>query len=439
VAETTGGLWVVDDQGGNFRNVYSGQHLKQSAAPDNGGVVAFIQSETEWGEGKLELGMVYLNSGNTEIVAALTNDQTTFYPGDDMDIGDPGREAAMAMGFDTLAWSPDNRYLAFVGAQHDRYADLYSFDLQSTEIRRLVGAESHVYQPVWSPDSQYLLAPSATSFGTGAGFAMDSMWIARPDGSESGVLFNASNSIDMQVWGWLDDETMLFSPVDIMAGYKYLQLFNIRSGAVTEIIGSSDYFYDADFSSAARTVMFSFPFDDILEWVEGETITERGLYLWREDTGAVEKINPDVDYGSWVVFEPHSQCYYAWISQPVGGSSGYMQAYSPYGQIDGSCPALPLGVTEAPTFSASGNYYFWKRQSWDNPQSDSLMAGNLATEEWYTVQIGTVNFAAWHPTEELVFFAQGSRLYMAAAPDFVPVEIGTTGGLEITDLYWAMP
>jgi Tol biopolymer transport system component len=64
----------------------------------------------------------------------------------------------------TPAWSPDGRYLAF-SALEGGLSDLFVYDLERDELRRLTNDPFGDLQPAWSPDGRYL-AFATDRFGT---------------------------------------------------------------------------------------------------------------------------------------------------------------------------------------------------------------------------------------------------------------------------------
>lgn len=59
----------------------------------------------------------------------------------------------------TAAWSPNGRYIAFVGLKADT-TDLYLFSLRTKKLIRLTRDNYADFEPTWSPDSKYVLFAS---------------------------------------------------------------------------------------------------------------------------------------------------------------------------------------------------------------------------------------------------------------------------------------
>jgi dipeptidyl aminopeptidase/acylaminoacyl peptidase len=64
---------------------------------------------------------------------------------------------AEVAGWSRPAWSPDGRYLAFVGAIEGPTSDLYVYDSAVGTIERLTSGPHQAAEPVWSPDGRGVL------------------------------------------------------------------------------------------------------------------------------------------------------------------------------------------------------------------------------------------------------------------------------------------
>ncbi len=53
---------------------------------------------------------------------------------------------------DTLAWSPDGRFLAYVAATDGPSADIYVYDTQTSEVRRITDGPNQPELLGWSPE-----------------------------------------------------------------------------------------------------------------------------------------------------------------------------------------------------------------------------------------------------------------------------------------------
>ena len=68
---------------------------------------------------------------------------------------------------DTLKWSPDGRYLAFIAAIDGPSSDVYSYDLQTGQINRLTDGPNQAANLSWSPDSKWIVHEEVEEFRHG--------------------------------------------------------------------------------------------------------------------------------------------------------------------------------------------------------------------------------------------------------------------------------
>jgi hypothetical protein len=121
-------------------------------------------------------------------------------------------EAGIAIAFnrDTMSWSPDGRYLAFIAAIDGPSSDLYSYDIQTGQINRLTDGPNQAATLSWSTDSKWIVHQEVENFGTGAGWSVKAMWAAAPDGNNTKKLYDApETSGGENVIGWTAPDTFI--------------------------------------------------------------------------------------------------------------------------------------------------------------------------------------------------------------------------------------
>lgn len=127
-------------------------------------------------------------------------------------------------------WSPDGRYLAFLGAIEGPSSDLYVFDTADQTTTRLTSGENQAVFPEWSPDGEWII--HGEMFDGYGSDGYKSVWAARPDGSEVKWLF------DPRGWshtiGWVNGNTFYSSDHRVI-GEVALRLTKIDSGEVITI------------------------------------------------------------------------------------------------------------------------------------------------------------------------------------------------------------
>ncbi len=73
-------------------------------------------------------------------------------------------EYAVLRAMQTVRWSPNSRYLAFGSQADGPSTDLYVYDTQTFDVRRLSDGPEHIVSIVWSPDGRRLLSGSSDDF-----------------------------------------------------------------------------------------------------------------------------------------------------------------------------------------------------------------------------------------------------------------------------------
>jgi hypothetical protein len=95
-------------------------------------------------------------------------------------------------------WSPDGRYLAFTGAIEGPSSDVYIYDTQSNQVKRLTSGSNQAVRLNWSPDSQWIVHREVDGFG--AGCYDVATWASAVDGSRNQRLYQPPcNDV---IWGW---------------------------------------------------------------------------------------------------------------------------------------------------------------------------------------------------------------------------------------------
>jgi len=96
-------------------------------------------------------------------------------------------------------WSPNGRYLAFVGAIENPSGDLYVYDARTGGVKHLTYGKNHVGRLWWSPDSKWIVHEEVLGFH---GWNVESIWAAKFDGSEVRWLFSPQMRNGQVIIGW---------------------------------------------------------------------------------------------------------------------------------------------------------------------------------------------------------------------------------------------
>ncbi len=145
---------------------------------------------------------------------------------------------AFISGIQSLAWSPDGRYLAFAGEMDGPSSDVYSYDIGSQTIKRLSSGPEEIQSIAWSPDGQWILESSSYDFGEGTDC---DLFATASDGSTSRLLQSGSDECGAE-GEWLNNHSMFVSSQGNGIGTYGLLLLNIETGSILNV-------WDANFNA----------------------------------------------------------------------------------------------------------------------------------------------------------------------------------------------
>ncbi|MCJ7736702.1 MAG: hypothetical protein MUQ10_05225 [Anaerolineae bacterium] len=183
--------------------------------------------------GGLMLKVLSLPEGIAHTVAELQIPNVTKDSSEDLRFSAEQAYRAVVFEGGGLAWSPDGSSLAFVSGHEGISADLYVYSRDLNEITRLTDGTGHAYQISWSPDSRYIFHTGASNFGTGAGYAMVGVWVARADGAGVRSLYEPDPRTGAEVLvDWIAADTALVHSWRPDCGGENLITVNIASGEI---------------------------------------------------------------------------------------------------------------------------------------------------------------------------------------------------------------
>jgi hypothetical protein len=96
-------------------------------------------------------------------------------------------------------WSPDGKYLAFVGAIDGPSGDLYVYAADTTKIIRLTDGINQIGEYWWSPDSKWIIHEEVDNLNYGQ---INSIWAAKYDGSDVKWLYSPKRKDEQEIAGW---------------------------------------------------------------------------------------------------------------------------------------------------------------------------------------------------------------------------------------------
>ena len=317
----------------------------------------------------------------------------------------------------SMAFSPDGRFLAFTGAIDGPTSDLYLFSLDSFVTTQLTDGPSQAYQPVWSPDGKYIVHTGVSSFGTGAGSLMTGIWAAQADNSNIVTLYDPSGSGSEKIIGWVDYQTFVVHSWDASCGAYNLRTFNIETKESSKL-----------WAESFRTVAFN-PSKAValLSSNAGECSPDDGVGIYQVSTDGNSPWRIIEESGPQIIWSQDANLFLA-----SGDFGSWSIAVDSMGQsIDLD---MPHGAQVFPAVAPGSRDLAWAGESlWIGPLLGSIdnPPNLIFNEPVYTV--------TWAPNGQSVIFFAESGLYIAHKPDYTPLLIAR--GLDNRNGYsdWIYP
>lgn len=100
----------------------------------------------------------------------------------------------------SFAWSPDGRYLAYIGATAGPSGDVYVYDSEERSTTRLTTGSGQAALLSWSPDSAWIAHLAVRTFCCGAGWNVEALWVADPSGESIEQVTSGGGMFFIQKW-----------------------------------------------------------------------------------------------------------------------------------------------------------------------------------------------------------------------------------------------
>jgi len=417
IFSTNEGLFAINPDGSGLTQFYfesiKPPYSRQILAAPSGGHLAYIVGSGLF-NATLRINIFPWHTLITEkpLTSNESEPETGSMP------GDPEVEAVRAITeVQSMAFSPNGRFLAFMGAMDGPTSDLYIYSLDSYETIRLTDGPSQAYQPVWSPDGKYIVHTGVSTFGTGAGYNMSGIWAARVEDAEAVTLYDPTGSSSESILGWIDDQTFVVHSWDPACGSKNLRTFNIETKETSEL-----------WPESFRSVAFD-PTNSVSVLISNDGGCSPnggvGTYLVPTDGNPPRRIVEQT--GPQVIWSQEAELFLVY-----GNFWSWFLAIDSHGQfIDLDVPPGALGF---PAVAPGSRTLAWTGNSlWIGPLLGSIEnpPREIFPEPVYTV--------TWDPNGKSVLFFSDSGLYVAHQPDYTPILV--VGGLDNRNGYsgWVLP
>ena len=274
-------------------------HLTQDVVPHralsvSGRRIAYV-TDVEAGfdpesRGGLALKVLSLPEGVAHTVTELQIPNVTGDSSEDLQFSAEQVYRAVIFEGGGLAWSPDGSSLAFISGHEGISADLYVVSRDLREITRLTDGPSQAYQISWSPDSRYIFHTGASNFGTGAGYMMVGVWVARADGAGVRSLYEPDPRTGAEVLvDWVAIDTALVHSWRPDCGGNNLITVDVASGEIQ--IVWPDYFNQVAYNPDTGAILIDA--QDIDCNPEGAS----GFYVMEPGRTELEQVS-DEEYSS---------------------------------------------------------------------------------------------------------------------------------------------
>lgn len=399
----------------------------RSVSPDGGWLAFYTGTAGSYGEmpapgsADLTLNLMDLNTGDTKVVTPLLSAD---YPNDFSEaaqqLNDPSItadslfEAFMSGITQSLAWSPDGRYLAFAGQMDGWSSDLYVYDTTEQNILRLTSGDQQLQWINWSPDGKWIVHGSV--YAVGAGMTFD-VYAATLGGSSAPYL--STNILYNGIEHWLNDHQYFENDGENGPGDYGLRLVDINTGGITRIWDGAFHTYGVD-KSGRWVAVFAWSQDSPKEFSDPNYVPDFDFVpaLYLIDLMTLDKLQ--VEFPNPALIQPFG----------VGDQAFVIMAQFPiFLSEDGSLTETELGDVN---ISVAPNAEYWlaageevKIFGADNSlikTSPSPLPGNY------------LNFS-WSPDSTSVFLVAETEIYVLNILDGT-IELIETNLMDGQGLYY---
>jgi WD40 repeat protein len=303
---------------------------------------------------------------------------------------------------DSLAWSPDGRFLAFTAALNTTSSDLYVWDPEKDQIDRLNGLYSHSASPYWSPGSNWLVAQDLGDFNEETGWRVEAVsGLQIPGFNNQSTLYLPDTDSRGEVFvGWLSAQSLMSYSLTA-EGPKALRQVNLETHKAT--VNLAGAFMQAAVDPTTGAFAYAL---DAESAAEADLIG--GVYLVLPGSASPNLIRA----GSWpsLTWDPGGMFL-------ASGSQGLL-AFTSDGQ------SIHLPEERQARLSPSGNWIV----AWGTADDTSVGARLYQSPSGTQLQSLTdlpVSDLCWQPDSKGFFILADGSLYHLVFPGLNPVEIAS--------------
>lgn len=400
------GIWLSEPNGRSLTKLtdlgIDQTDLHRARSPHGDRMALIVQTD----EG-LDLVEVMIPNGETKTIAhlySITNDELTANP-----TSARAFTAYAIRDYDNVAWQPGGRYLAFMGAMDGPTSDLYLYDTESGEIRRLTDGRSQAVFPTWSWDGKYILLYGVSWRGPFGGAILghdhiDGVFSVQVDTRKVFTL-PAPKSVALNFVGWQDERHYIIYDSDETCYSQNLRSVDVVTGEATPLMNAS-FYYEIAYSAQYEAFLFAGAAGCPNSPGEGTFLLPYG------QTTPIKLLDKKVYEVSWI---PEGQAFYAY---PEGFFSAEgAKVYEP--------PVYEKSFHPAISFN---DYQAW--EVIENQQGRVVV--KVPGGDWQTILEGDVEALAWNPMtpETLTIILKDGSLYTASSPGFTPQLMGKVEGVN---------
>lgn len=309
-----------------------------------------------------------------------------------------------------LAWSPDGRLLAFVGAMDGVSVDVYLYDTLDGSIARLTDGPSQAFGLQWSPDGRYVVHKGFVFVGMG-GAEPSAMWAAQVNGERT-VTLTAIAEDDFggyyELIGWRSPSEAILRNESYLANVSEIRAVNLDTGGV-RILQEGSY----------RDIAYAPEHDAVLLVSWSSETEEPPLIL----SGAGERqeipVGPIASVSWWPLYDSFFGL----------ADNGMLYKISPDGQVE-QLPSPAWKGMQAPGIlpSPDNKTWAWFNYEFYSSYSELWIGEAMATPSQLQasdpVQPGLwVRDISWAPDSRRLLALTNAGLWRADAPDFTLVKV----------------